>query len=314
METARNERTVADYLTATQKGAVAENIVASRIISASGGRLCPFLPVADDGGVDLLVFDKKTRNAAPVQVKSRTVTLKRHPNHVHFQIRKKTFSEMPGSVVIAMLFDWDRQEPRCLWLLPGEAVTGKAAGRGSNYVLRPSIGPDSHDRWRPYRCESFSALVEGLIELLETGGLVPRPPRQDAPAGRGAWEQVRRSVRARDQLWTPGRGIPPMRQAPFHIGRVTADGLTIEVGKSGFPAKLPALAFNAVIKQLGTHGRTLRVAATHSNEPLAGSVDKVVREALHKNFASGNYVAAILEHAGLVAYVMKGRQKHVVLT
>ena len=96
-----------DYLTATQIGAVAEQIVAGRIIQASGGRLNPYLPVADDGGVDLLVFDKETRHAVPVQVKSRTVTLKRCPKVVHFQIRKKTFSEMPGSVVVAMLFDWE---------------------------------------------------------------------------------------------------------------------------------------------------------------------------------------------------------------
>ena len=155
------------YLTATQKGAVAENIVASRIISASGGRLCPFLPVADDGGVDLLIFDKKTRNAVPVQVKSRTVTLSRSPKLVHFQIRKKTFSEMPGTVVVGMLFDWQTQEPRCMWLLPTNVVAANARTQGANYVLRPSIAPDTKDRWRPYRCGGFAELVDKLIHLLE---------------------------------------------------------------------------------------------------------------------------------------------------
>jgi len=158
---------VGKYLTTTQKGALAENIVACRLVSASGGRLCPFLPVADDGGVDLLVFDKKTRNAVPVQVKSRTATLRRYPHCVHFQIRKKTFSETPGTVVIAMLFDWDEQEPRCMWLLPGDVVAKKASGRGDNYVLRPSIAPTSNDKWRQFRCKTFEKLVLRLILLLE---------------------------------------------------------------------------------------------------------------------------------------------------
>ncbi len=155
------------YLTTTQKGTVAESIVACQIILASEGRLCPFLPVADDGGVDLLVFDKKTRNAVPVQVKSRTATLRRFPNCVHFQIRKKTFSDTPGTAVIAMLFDWDKQEPGCMWLLPGDYVAAKAAGRGNYYVLQPSIAENSNDKWRQFRCETFEKLVHRLISLIE---------------------------------------------------------------------------------------------------------------------------------------------------
>ena len=58
-----------DYLAATQIGAVAQNIVASRIILPPHGRLSPFLHVADDGGVDLLIFSKESRRAIPVQVK-----------------------------------------------------------------------------------------------------------------------------------------------------------------------------------------------------------------------------------------------------
>ena len=87
----------------------------------------------------MLIFDKKTRNAIPVQVKSRTVTLKRLPNTVHFQIRKKTFSETPGMVVIGMLFDWQKQQPRYMWLLPANVITEKARSGESSYVVRASI-------------------------------------------------------------------------------------------------------------------------------------------------------------------------------
>lgn len=153
------------YLTATQVGAVGVQVVASRIIQASDGRLSPFLPVADDGGVDLLIFDKKTRRALPVQIKSRTLTLKRYPKVVHFQIRKKTFSEMPGSVVVAMLFDWETQQPRCIWLLPANAVARNARTQRANYVLRPSIAPHSRDQWTPYRCNDFGELAKKLKNL-----------------------------------------------------------------------------------------------------------------------------------------------------
>jgi len=156
------------YLTATQVGAVAENVVANRIIAASRGRLSPFQPMADDGGVDLLIFDKESRKAVPMQVKSRTRTLKRYPNCVHFQIRKKTFSEVPGTVVLCMLFDWETQKPGCMWFLPAEVVTEKARDQGPNYVLRPSIAAASKDRWSAYRCHDFADLVHRMVNLVDS--------------------------------------------------------------------------------------------------------------------------------------------------
>jgi Holliday junction resolvase-like predicted endonuclease len=56
----------------TQKGAIAENLICNWLMSESDGRLSPYRPVADDGGIDLLVFDRKTRHTLLFQVKSRT--------------------------------------------------------------------------------------------------------------------------------------------------------------------------------------------------------------------------------------------------
>jgi len=103
----------------------------------------------------------------PVQIKSRTRTLSRSPNCVHFQIRKATFAQMPGTVVIGILFDWEKLEPRCMWLLPSEVVVKKARRQGKNYVLRPSIAPTSKDQWRPYRFDDFEQLTKRLVQLLE---------------------------------------------------------------------------------------------------------------------------------------------------
>lgn len=57
----------------TQIGAVAENPVANALMVESAGRLSPFSPVADDDGIDLLIYDKESGRALPAQVKSRTV-------------------------------------------------------------------------------------------------------------------------------------------------------------------------------------------------------------------------------------------------
>ena len=52
-------------VTATQKGAIGESIVAIQLIVESGGRLSPFEPLADDDGIDLLIYDKQTGYSAP---------------------------------------------------------------------------------------------------------------------------------------------------------------------------------------------------------------------------------------------------------
>lgn len=45
----------------TQKGAIAENLICNWLMIESNGRLSPYRPVADDGGIDILFFDRYTR-------------------------------------------------------------------------------------------------------------------------------------------------------------------------------------------------------------------------------------------------------------
>jgi hypothetical protein len=58
-------------LSSTQIGVLAENLVANE----PEGRLSPFQPIADDDGIDVLIYDKITGNALPVQIKARTNTI-----------------------------------------------------------------------------------------------------------------------------------------------------------------------------------------------------------------------------------------------
>ena len=151
-------------LTATQKGEVAENMVANVLIVESDGRLSPFRPIADDGGMDLLIFDKTTGRALPCQVKSRTVTLKRHPNICHFQVRKASFNK--ATYLLAMLLDWKKMKPRCFWLIPPEEF---AVGRKTEtkYVFRPSIAPDSRDKYTKFRYNTGAKLITAICNILD---------------------------------------------------------------------------------------------------------------------------------------------------
>lgn len=59
---------IEDGLTSSQRGKIAELHVATALMSQSGGRLSPFEPLSDDHGVDLMVVDKVSGNALPIQV------------------------------------------------------------------------------------------------------------------------------------------------------------------------------------------------------------------------------------------------------
>ena len=46
-------------------------------MKASEGRLSPFQPLADDDGLDVLFFDKVTGNSVAIQLKCRTVSIRK---------------------------------------------------------------------------------------------------------------------------------------------------------------------------------------------------------------------------------------------
>ena len=81
-------------LTSTQKGSITEYAVATALMLASGGRLSAFTPLADDHGVDLIVFDKRTGAMLPVQVKS-WAGRPSPAGRVQFDVQRKTFGGAP---------------------------------------------------------------------------------------------------------------------------------------------------------------------------------------------------------------------------
>lgn len=153
----------AKYLTETQMGEVAVNIVSDLLIIHSQGRLSPFKPMADDGGIDLLIFDKKSRKAIPCQVKSRTKTLNKFPNRVHFEVRKATAGK--STYLIAVYVDWTRHSVWKVWLIPPYKFP---IGREDKFVFRPSISEGTSDKYRQFRHDSFEQLIEGIYDILDS--------------------------------------------------------------------------------------------------------------------------------------------------
>jgi hypothetical protein len=159
-------------ITTTQIGLVAENLVTNKLVIASKGRLAPFRPVADDYGIDLLLYDKLTGRALPLQVKARTNTLKKsgraeRGKTVHFEIREVALRQKGITRLLAVLLDEEMTTIRCGWMIPLVTFEQIAAKRGKKFVIRPSSSETSKDKFRSYYFQSFSTLVEGLLAEFE---------------------------------------------------------------------------------------------------------------------------------------------------
>jgi hypothetical protein len=151
----------------TQLGAIGENLVANHLVMASAGRLSPFRPVADDGGIDVLIYDKVTGQALPLQVKCRTRTLARHPKIVHFQVRKATFVEHHHGHVLCVYFNRATLAISRAWLIPMRTFLSVAFEQTDDYRVRPSIDMSSADRYTPFRCTDLGEVAERLITYFD---------------------------------------------------------------------------------------------------------------------------------------------------
>ena len=152
-------------VTPTQKGSIGESIVKIGLILESDGRLSPFEPFADDDGIDLLVYDKTTGIAVPLQVKTRTQDPQQSPN-VQFRVRRATFHPNVPGFVLAVLLDQDGKSVLRTWLIPMADLCEIAVtdSRKRDYVVRPSMKGDSKDKYTTYRCSGMAEVTRHLCE------------------------------------------------------------------------------------------------------------------------------------------------------
>lgn len=161
-------------LTSTQIGAIGENLLVNAVMKASDGRLSPFQPLADDDGLDVLFFDKVTGNSVAIQLKCRTVTLKKRKseergNGVHFEVRKATFNEGRRAYLVAALLNDDLTHFVTTWFIPLGLLPEVARNGATKWVIRPSKATGSADRFVPYRCNTDHELAMRIVQLCEAG-------------------------------------------------------------------------------------------------------------------------------------------------
>ena len=143
-------------------------------MSASHGRLSPFLPASDDHGVDLLVMNKAMSGTIGIQVKSWRADRGASRKTVQFDIRKATFFDTSRVLLAALVLNPAELTLEIGWLVPMSRVPSISVERENKYALAPSRSPTSKDRYAPFRhldVTSMVEMIEGAISDVE--GLGP---------------------------------------------------------------------------------------------------------------------------------------------
>jgi hypothetical protein len=149
-------------LTSTQRGAIGESIVATGLMLASGGRLSPYRPIADDDGIDLLLVDKLTRSIVQLQVKCRTKVDDPRAETVQFDVQRNTFSPNARAFVVAILLAG--ASVRKAWLIPHSELTSAAKSAPGKLVIVASAKEQSGDRFRRFRHDGFESIARVILE------------------------------------------------------------------------------------------------------------------------------------------------------
>jgi len=160
-------------LSSTQIGAIAENLVANELMIESKGRLSPFQPIADDDGLDVLIYDKVTGKAVPIQIKARTNTLKKRGtdargNIAHFEVKKSSHRDDRHALLLCVLLSPDLRSTERAWLLPLHELHKLTSVKESKYFIRANKLLSSNDKYTSFRCENIAEISKLLIEKFES--------------------------------------------------------------------------------------------------------------------------------------------------
>lgn len=145
----------------TQAGSIAECLVAAAIMEASAGRLAPFKPLADDDGIDLLLFDKITQRATPVQIKARRTYDDVKGQRVQFDIRRRAFNE--DRALDYLFVKLDRLRIEMAWLIPASKLMGVARAKDTTLVSVVCAKATGKDPFQAYRRGSIDEVVAEIL-------------------------------------------------------------------------------------------------------------------------------------------------------
>jgi hypothetical protein len=155
----------------TQIGAIGECLVAAGILEASQGRLSPFKPIADDDGMDILLFDKQTRAPIPLQIKCRRNFDDPQAQTLQFDVRLKTFTKEGEGYLLCLKLAGAAVET--LWLIPAKDLPTIARQTPTHLVIVPSAKPSSKDRFSSYRLSNFGDVSAKILAQIAAQKSVP---------------------------------------------------------------------------------------------------------------------------------------------
>ncbi|HLO79241.1 MAG TPA: hypothetical protein VK196_22515 [Magnetospirillum sp.] len=154
-------------LTTTQIGKIGETVVAAQLMLTSGGRLPPFLALADDDGIDLILHDKVSGRSLPIQVKGRVKRPEGGRTTFQFDVRRKTFNANDGAFLLCVLLDMTVGSIERAWLLPMADIPAVGTCKDECYSIVASPKEASADRYTPYRCATMAEVAKRLIAFLD---------------------------------------------------------------------------------------------------------------------------------------------------
>jgi len=160
-----------ENITSTQKGVIAEHIVANELMIETDGRFSPFSPLADDEGIDLLIYDKKTGKAVPIQIKSRTggiIKKGKETNTIHFEIRSVSLKNKKYAYFLAVLLK-DIKTVERAWLIPMKDISSllNISKKHKKYIMRANKSLMTKDKFSEYQCKNIKEVTQRIKKILE---------------------------------------------------------------------------------------------------------------------------------------------------
>ena len=155
-------------LTESQKGKVAEALLAQTVILGSQGQVNVALPSVDDEAIDILFYLKGgSRKVMFAQVKSRWLSsVGINKGVFRTQVRRATFSPRDNYFLIFMVCDQDNYRlGETLWIVPSKDFLKLTSGQGNHLRIVFQSRFNSNDMWQKYRL-TLKDLPRNIMELL----------------------------------------------------------------------------------------------------------------------------------------------------
>ena len=126
-------------------------------------------------------------------------------------------------------------------------------------------------------------------------------------------EIINRHIHAGQELWTPGRGIPPRLQSPFRIAAVNDERIIFEFPPGESCVLVRIKAIEDAIRQTHDAGGEVPLGGSQG-WAKPGTFHRFLQDAKGSPMRVVTYVAPVVVECGLAEYKMMGQAKGLRLT